>query len=96
MAMICLNEAHRHIKNLQPLQPVAIPLEKTLGLVCAENTSAIVNCPTADSSLKDGFAVVSEDIIEASPLNPIRLSIAGVVAASEDSAALSVTPGHAI
>ena len=96
MAMICLNEALRHIKNLQPLQPVAIPLEKTLGLVCAENTSAIVNCPTADSSLKDGFAVASEDITEASPLNPIRLSIAGAVAAGEDSAALSVTPGYAI
>ncbi len=62
--MISLTEAHRCISLLESLQPAATPLDKALGLVCAGDMYAVHNCPTVDSSLKDGFAVVSSDIAD--------------------------------
>jgi len=59
--MISLTEAHRCISLLEPLPPAQVALDKALGLVCAEDVHAVHNCPTVDSSLKDGFAVVSSD-----------------------------------
>lgn len=94
--MISLHQAHKHIGGLEPLKPVVVPLDKALGLVCAGNTYAMANCPSIDSSLKDGFAVVSADIAEASPLNPIRLSVSGVVVAGDNLAARRVTSGNAM
>jgi molybdopterin molybdotransferase len=67
--MISLTQAHAFISKLEPLQPVVVRLDKALGLVCAEDVFAVYNCPTVDSSLKDGFAVVSSDIDDASPSN---------------------------
>ena len=69
--MISLNQAHHHVSMINPLPPVTVSLDKALGLVCAEDVYAAANCPTVDSSLKDGFAVVSADIGEASKNNPV-------------------------
>ncbi len=94
--MISLTEAHRCISVLEPLPPVEVALDKALGLVCAENVYAIHNCPTVDSSLKDGFAVVSSDITDASPSKLVTLAVKGSLAAGDDTSRFRVTTGTAV
>lgn len=94
--MISLNQAHQHISMLQSLQPDIVSLDKALGQVCAEDVCAAANCPTVDSSLKDGFAIVSADIADASPINPVTLKVVGAVTAGENTEKFRVTPGTAV
>jgi len=94
--MISLNRAHQHINMLDSLQPVAMSLDEALGLVCAEDVYAAANCPTVDSSLKDGFAVISADITDASPSNPVTLSVVGALVAGDDIDEVRVASGTAI
>ena len=94
--MISLTEAHQHINMLSPLPPVTVPLEKALGLICAVEQRSVTNCPTVDSSLKDGFAVLSTDIARAAVLNPVALTVAGALTAGDDIDKLCVQSGTAI
>ncbi len=94
--MISLTQAHTLISEIEPLQPVVFHLDKALGLVCAEDVYAVHNCPTVDSSLKDGFAVVSSDIDDASPSNPVRLAVTDSLTAGDDCKGLHVTTGTAV
>ncbi len=94
--MISLTQAHTLISEIDPLQPVVVRLDKALGLVCAEDVHAVHNCPTVDSSLKDGFAVVSSDIEDASPSNPVRLAVTDSLTAGDDCTGLHVTTGNAV
>jgi molybdopterin molybdotransferase len=54
-----------------------IPLTEGAGRISAENITARISHPSGDVSLKDGFAVRSSDIAEASPEKPVRLRIIG-------------------
>lgn len=94
--MISLNQAHTCISMLESLQPIDVPLNKALGLVCAADVYAVHDCPTVDSSLKDGFAVVSSDIADASSRNPVTLSVTGSLTAGDDNARFHVTTGTAL
>lgn len=94
--MISLNEAHAAIDLLEPLPPVLLPLDKALGLVCAGELYAAGNCPTVDSSLKDGFAVISSDISAASPGHPVTLAVTGTLSAGDDPQRVAVTAGTAV
>ncbi|MFC1742463.1 molybdopterin molybdotransferase MoeA [Candidatus Riflebacteria bacterium] len=80
---------------LNPLEPVAIPVEKACGLVAAEDALALVDCPSETSSLKDGFGVLSSQLIGASDNNPIRLRIIGTQTAGNDTG-LKLSKGEAI
>ena len=94
--MLSLNQAHQYISMLDSLQPVAVSLAKALGLVCAEDVCATANCPTVDSSLKDGFAVISADIADASLSNPVTLTVVGALVAGDDTDKFRVASGTAI
>ena len=94
--MISLNQAHACISLLDPLQPVAVPLTEALGLVCAEDVYAVYDCPSVDSSLKDGFAVISSDIAGAAPNNPVILSVTGSLTAGDHAERFQVTTGRAV
>jgi molybdopterin molybdotransferase len=94
--MISLDQAHQHIRMLTPLKPWAVPLDEALGLICAAEVRAETNCPTVDSSLKDGFAVLSTDIADASADNPILLTVAGALTAGDDADKLCVKSGTAV
>ncbi len=94
--MISLKEAHHHISKLSPLHPTEFLIDKALGLVCAEDVFAKCNCPTIDSSLKDGFAVISPDISKASPINPVALTLAGFLTAGENNDDISVHHGSVV
>ncbi len=94
--MISLNKAHQYISSLQTLEPVVVSLEEALGLVCAEDVFSVANCPSVDSSLKDGFAVLSADIVDASASNPVILAVIGALAAGDDADILQIKPGITI
>ena len=94
--MISLEQAHQEISKLQPLTPIIIALDKALGRVCAEDVYALASCPSVDSSLKDGFAVIASDIDDASVASPVSLKVVGALVAGDDCGSLLVQKGQAI
>jgi molybdopterin molybdotransferase len=70
--------------QLTPLVPVDLPVDEVGGLVAAGNCVAEVNCPSAPTSLKDGYAVVSADLESASEEQPAKLRVCGRIVAGGD------------
>lgn len=94
--MISLDQAHQEILKLQSLKPVVMSLGDALGRVCAEDVYALASCPSVDSSLKDGFAIIAGDIDDASDASPVRLKVVGALVAGDDCGSLLVQNGQAI
>ena len=80
---------------IRVLKPAPMPVHEVCGLVAAEDLRAVVDCPSATSSLRDGFAVVSSDITQASRENGIPLRISGTLAAG-DPTLKTVQPGETV
>ena len=80
---------------VKTLPAVSMPVHEVCDRVAAEDLTAVVDCPSATSSLRDGYAVVSADIAQASPGNGIPLRISGTLAAG-DAAKKIVQSGEAI
>ena len=57
----------------------SLPLASCVGYVTAENIVALVDSPTNDVSLKDGFAIKACDVADASPRHPVTLRVVGSV-----------------
>jgi molybdopterin molybdotransferase len=75
------------------LEPVE--LAKAGGRVCAEDIVARSDCPSLDSSLRDGFAVQARDVQSASSEYPGRLELVGTVVAGQQNPAI-LKSGQAI
>ena len=58
-----------------------IPFIGSAGLAAAQDMLSMVDSPSVDASLKDGYAVISADISDASQSNPIKLVLVDHVAA---------------
>jgi molybdopterin molybdotransferase len=56
-----------------------LPLASSVGRIAAIDITAEVSYPTADVSLKDGYAVVSEDVEKATARRPVSLRVIGSV-----------------
>ena len=93
--MISLSKARGCISRVQPLEAVTVSLDKALGLFCCADVAAEADCPSTSSSLKDGFAVHSADIAQASHNHPVQLALVGSVAAGGQTTA-RVGAGQAI
>lgn len=79
--MISYNEAYRlTLECIHPLPAETVPISSALGRVTAEDLAALVDSPSADVSLKDGFALHSEDICDA-VAQPVTLWIVGSASA---------------
>lgn len=65
------------------LEPRLYELAILGGLVLAQGVKASVASPSVNASTKDGYAVRSADLAQASEQNPVRLSIVGSVVAGE-------------
>jgi molybdopterin molybdotransferase len=72
------------LDKLTPLTPVYLPVDEVGGLVAAGDCVAAVNCPSAPTSLKDGYAVVSTDLENASEERPVKLTVCGRAVAGGD------------
>ena len=80
---------------IRVLKPAQMTVHEVCGHVAAEDLKAVVDCPSATSSMRDGFAVVSADIAKASRENGVPLRIAGTLAAG-DPTLKTVRPGETV
>jgi molybdopterin molybdotransferase len=65
--------------NLQPLGVEETPLDSCVGRIVSEDLLALISYPSTDVSLKDGFAVRSEEVAAASIHRPVCLRVIGSV-----------------
>jgi len=65
------------LSTINPTKVKSLSLASCPGYVTAENVVALVNSPTNDASLKDGFAVKASDVAVASPQHPVNLRVVG-------------------
>lgn len=84
------------IDDISPLLPESIAIDVCVGRITATDTVAVSDCPSSDSSLKDGFAVVSSDIARATSDTPVSLNVLGTLAAGDASSGLEVRPGSTL
>jgi len=70
-------------KRIQPLGSLHLPVADSEGFAAAENLCAIVDSPSADASLKDGYAVHSRDVAPATQDSPVHLMLTGMVSAGQ-------------
>lgn len=83
------------LEHVQPLSGESVDLSAAVSRILAEAVTALVDSPSIHASLKDGYAVVSQDICNASEQNPIRLQQREQLAAGEQRD-VSVTSGNAV
>jgi molybdopterin molybdotransferase len=63
--------------RLTPLAPVYLAIDQAEGLAAAEDCIAKADCPSAATSSKDGYAVLSADLKNASQDRPVKLKVSG-------------------
>jgi len=69
------------LDRIVPIGAETVPIGECADRLAAETLCATVNSPSVDASLKDGYAVRSAEIENASTDNPVRLRILGTAAA---------------
>ncbi len=94
--MLQLEEALAQIlAALPPPTPERVPLSEAHGRVLSERVLASIDLPPFDNSSMDGYAVRAEDVAAARPDSPVRLRLAGRVAAGE-AGSVEVTAGSCV
>ena len=83
------------LKSISRLDTSEIPLSESLGYVSAGDIRAKVDSPSADVSMKDGYAVRWSDISGATQQTPVRMEIGGLAGAGQGRI-LSLSPGMAV
>jgi len=68
------------LEHIRPLGGENIELAESTDRVASTDLFALVDSPTMDSSLKDGYAVLSHEVSDATPEKPVRLKLAGILA----------------
>ena len=71
------------LDTISPLRSKAVPITEAVGYVATERIAARTDSPSANVSLKDGFAIRAEDIFPSKPDKPIALTVTGAVAAGQ-------------
>lgn len=81
--------------NAGPLPAQELSLSSCPGYVSAEDVRSAVTSPRRPSSLRDGFAVRSQDVMSASAERPVELTVMGSVFAGGRFAE-RLEPGHTV
>ena len=71
------------LRKTKPLDVVEMNLEESVGFVSSEKLQALVDSPSVDVSMKDGYAVNSLDVSGATPENPVCLRLIGISGAGQ-------------
>ena len=91
-----LQEALRlTLESIKPLPVESVELIESLDRTTAADLYALVDSPSMDASLKDGYAVLSSEVAAATPEKPVRLRRAGYLAAGEENH-LELKPGTTV
>jgi len=94
--LISVDEAlARILSHIRPLETERVPILDAQGRVLAEEIFSDIDVPPFDNSAMDGYAVRSADVAQATLQSPVRLAVAGSVAAGYV-AGMRVEPGTAI
>ena len=75
------------LAQISSLNSINIPLYDCVNLHSASDVNALVDSPSVDTSLRDGYSVRSKDIASASPETPVKLEILDMAAAGVPSTA---------
>ncbi|MCP4602662.1 MAG: molybdopterin molybdotransferase MoeA [Proteobacteria bacterium] len=81
--------------NLDPLPAEQRPIRAAIGYILAEDVSAGVDSPSVEASAMDGYAVLGDDIKQASNEEPVLLTVIGQAIAGKAWSG-SVLPGTAV
>ena len=81
--------------GITPLPPENVALVDSVDRVAASDLYALVDSPSMDASLKDGYAVLSHEIARATAENPVRLRLLGSMAAGGEKD-IQVEPGTTV
>jgi molybdenum cofactor synthesis domain-containing protein len=82
--LLSVEEAKNIISELKfNVRVVELPVYEAVGKYSAEDVYAPIDLPPFPRSIRDGFAVRSQDIIEADERNPVTLKVKGVIEAGQ-------------
>jgi molybdopterin molybdotransferase len=73
----------RTVAEIAPLGAEPVDVVEACGRTAAQDLPALVDSPSLDVSLKDGYAIQSSDIAAASPHSPVYLHLVGMAAAGQ-------------
>jgi molybdopterin molybdotransferase len=92
--MITVEEhLQRILDQIEPVDPVTLPVTRTLGLVTTDDVQSRSVLPRFDNSSMDGYAVRRADLEAASAEHPVVLPVAADIAAG-DAASQELAPGQ--
>lgn len=83
------------LEEIKPLGAEEVALVESIDRVAASDLYALVDSPSMDSSRKDGYAVLSHEVAQATAEKPVCLQLLGSLAAGEQKD-ISLKPGTAI
>jgi molybdopterin molybdotransferase len=83
------------LSNVPVGQTEILPLAQLTAKILSEDIVSNVDCPSISTSLKDGYAVVSTDLMKASAKNPVKLELVGHLGAG-DFSKLAITGGQTV
>ncbi|MGD0229177.1 MAG: gephyrin-like molybdotransferase Glp [Syntrophorhabdales bacterium] len=93
---IGLKEALRlTLGGIKPLPAENVALVDSVDRVAASDLHALVDSPSIDASLKDGYAVLCQEVADATAENPVRLRLLGSVAAGGEKD-IQIKPGTTV
>jgi molybdopterin molybdotransferase len=76
--LLSVEEAREKVlSQIEPLQPLELPLTEAYGCVLANDVVAERDLPEFASSAMDGFAVRSSEVAEATTASPVELRVVG-------------------
>ena len=83
------------LANVAESETEILSLDQLTGKILAEDIFARVDAPSITSSRKDGYAVISSDLEDATEENPVELKVVGKLAAG-DTASLQIADGQTV
>lgn len=81
--------------DIKPLPAEKVAVSYSVDRVAAEDLFAMVDSPSMDASLKDGYAVIGREVDVATAENPVRLKLTGYIAAGGEND-IRVRPGTTV
>ncbi len=69
------------MRRISPMAAEPLAVVRAAGRTVAADVRALADSPSVDASLKDGYAVISKDVVSASMEHPVKLLVSGHVPA---------------
>jgi molybdopterin molybdotransferase len=95
MSLGLLDALSLTLEHIKPLPVEEVALIESVDRTAASDLYALVDSPSMDASLKDGYAVVSSEVADATPEIPVRLRRAGYLAAGGENH-IELKPGTTV